>query len=398
MDENKKPGQRDISDLKARLGLKKTAAMPAATPAPQAPTTGAQQPVAVPQPVAPSSSGPTAAPRAIPSPFGPPPSQQPAPAPAPPPDPRRDPFAQQQAANLAAFYGIGQTLPGSAEGVSADPISKPKPWGRIALIGGIATVTFLVGTAAGGIYGDRVEFNKTIDQAGQIKSELKNISDQTEKIRDAVRGHAKDGPIAVADELGKVASDLKKPDSTKLFHTNYSKLEDVAIDRLFNYYNHTIMLYDLVRLHASRTDNDRDAIKRGLEAAARATGKRYAVIVKQQGGLNVATFAELGAPTCGAGKEDCQPQDISGFKYRTDANQSWGERPLKGPVPNVIVPMEPSPLFATVAAGNPDVLAARDCERRLAQITELLAVIANEEKEVKKDMDRAAGRPKVFTF
>ena len=110
MDDNKKPGQRDISDLKARLGLKKnTAAMPAVTP-PAAQRSPAQAGAAT---VAESAGRrPTRAdsvavrrqPRACPAPA----------APAAPPDPRRDPFAQQQAANLAAFYGVGQVLPGLA--------------------------------------------------------------------------------------------------------------------------------------------------------------------------------------------------------------------------------------------------------------------------------------------
>jgi hypothetical protein len=385
LDDNKKPGQRDISDLKARLGLKKTAAMPAASPQAGQPAPVAGQP---------ASSG---APSSIPSPFGQP--QQPAaqPAPQPPPDPRRDPFATAQAANLAAFYGIGgQALPGDASGVDAKPISKPKPWGRLAVYAVAGAVVFGVGSSCGAIYKSRVEFNKTIDQSAQIRDEVIATGKQTEKIREAITGNREKGIAGIAEAMGGL--DLKKPDQQKLFRTNYKELEDVAVDRLMSYYNHTILLYDLVRQHASRTDNDKDAIKRGLDAAARGTNKRYAVVVKQQGGLNVATFAELGAATCGAGKEDCQPADISGFKYRTDANQSWGERPLKGAVYAVIVPMEPSPLFATVAAGNPDVLAARDAEGRMKNILDLLSILAAEEKEVKKDMERAAGRQRVFTF
>ena len=137
MEDNKKPGQRDISDLKARLGLKKTSAMPAVTPAgiPQ------HQAPNIPAPIPSSGSGPSASNQgsSIPSPFGrPEPQAQPqaAPAPAPPPDPRRDPFAQQQAANLAAFYGVGQVLPGSGDSVSDAPLSKPKAWGSIVVVTG----------------------------------------------------------------------------------------------------------------------------------------------------------------------------------------------------------------------------------------------------------------------
>src|SRR5882724_4570159 len=96
LDENKKPGPRDISDLKARLGLKKTAAMPAAapqnTPPLGQPATQAPSGYGAPAPQQPS--GP-------PPPFG---RREEPPPPAAPADPRRDPFSAQQkqaAANLA---------------------------------------------------------------------------------------------------------------------------------------------------------------------------------------------------------------------------------------------------------------------------------------------------------
>jgi hypothetical protein len=57
--------------------------------------------------------------------------------------------------------------------------------------------------------------------------------------------------------------DLKKPDQQKLFHTNYFNMEDITIDRLFTYYNNTIKMYDLITVHAKKTDNDRQAIENG---------------------------------------------------------------------------------------------------------------------------------------
>ncbi len=404
MEDNKKPGQRDISDLKARLGLKKTAAMPAAAPQPAAPAAGAPaQPQAVPQPMPAQGSGPTARP-AVPSPFGPPPQQQqPAPQAAPPPDPRRDPFAQQQAANLAAFYGVGQVLPGSGDSVDATPIAKPKAWGRIGLVAGIAALTFGVGNACGRIYNSRTEFNRTIDQAGDIKAEIDTMAKQLNLVVDKINGSkptlSGGVDLQMTEELGNM--DLKKPDTQKLFHTNYMHLEDIAIDRLFNYYNHTILLYDLITQHSKRTENDKDAINRATASAAAHGGgeKNYGVILQAQGGLQVADFVELGTPTCPtAGQTDCQPNEWKGFKYRVDSGGAWGERPLKGAINSIVMPLHKTPLFNTVAAGNPDILALRDYAGRVAAIRSLIATLNAEQKEVVADMTRAAGRPKVFTF
>src|SRR5205823_4050670 len=146
------------------------------------------------------------------------------------------PFAQQQAANLAAFYGVGQVLPGSSDAVSDAPISKPKAWGRIGFVLGLSAVVFGVGNACGRIYGSRVEFNRTIDQAGQIREEVERMQKQLNGVTDKINGSAetRTGGVdfALTKELGDM--DLKKPDSQKLFHTNYAHLEDIAIDRLFN--------------------------------------------------------------------------------------------------------------------------------------------------------------------
>jgi hypothetical protein len=387
LEDNKKPGQRDISDLKARLGLKKpTAAMPAVTPqggSPQAPASGGTRP--------------------LPSPFGQPAeAQQPAPQPAAPPDPRRDPFAQQQAANLAAFYGINQVLPGDASGVQAEPISKPKATGTILTVLGICAVVFGVGNACGRITNARVEFNRTIDHAQLIRDEVDGLAKQLNSIADVINSstlnkqHQPD--FDMSKKLGDL--DLKKPDTSKIFHTNYYHLEDIAIDRLMNYYNNTIKLYDAIPKHAKRTDTNKEMIENGAKASANAqSAKNYGVVLANEGGLTLATFAEVGSPVCQQpDKTDCSAAELKGFKYRTDSAQSWGERPVKGKPEGIIAPLKKSPLFNTVAAGNPDILELRDYLGRMSEITALAIELTQQQKEVIGDLKRAAERPKVFTF
>jgi hypothetical protein len=400
LDDNKKPGQRDISDLKARLGLKKTAAMPAVTPAgtPQQP----QAPQGIPAPIPSAGSGPSAGPSSIPSPFGQPaPQPQAAPAPAPPPDPRRDPFAQQQAANLAAFYGVGQVLPGSAEGVSDAPLSKPKPWGRIGFVVGLCAIVFGVGNACGRIYGSRVEFNRTIDQAGQIREEVDKLSKQLNNIADTINAskatQQSQPDFDMSKKLGDL--DLKKPDSQKIFHTNYMHLEDVAIERLFTYYDHTIKLYDLITLHAKKTENDKEAIENYMKNGAGKGDKNYGVTLDFTGAIPLAHFVEVGTPVCATpDKTDCNANELKGFKYRSDSGGSWADKPVKGKPGEIVVPMQKSPLFTSVAAGNPDILAYKDYLRRVIEIKGMAGGLVAEQKDVITDLKRAAERPKVFTF
>jgi hypothetical protein len=392
LDENKKPGARDISDLKARLGLKKTGVMPAVTPS------GA--PVQPGQPVPPTGQVPSpTAPKAIPSPFGQP-EPEPA-APAAPPDPRRDPFAQQQAANLAAFYGLGQQLPGSTEGVSADIGQKPKPWGMIGVLAGVGAAVFGLGNACGRIYQSRAEFNMTIDQAGQIRTEVEKMSKNLNKIADVInasRATAQGQPdFDMTMALGTL--DLAKPDTQKIFHTNYMHFEDPAIERLFNYYNHTITLYDMITQHAKRTDADRPAIENYQKNGEGKGNKNYAVILDNTGQLKLAKFAELGAPVCpNPDDTNCPPAQLKGFKYRFDSGGNWGEKPVKGNPTDMIWPIEPSALFKSIAAGNPDILAYKDYFRRIVGIKALAGSLVAEQKDVLGDLKKTAERPKVFVF
>ncbi len=379
MDDNKKPGARDISDLKARLGLKKTNTMAAVTPQ--------GEPGASP-PGAPIPSG------AVPSPFG-----APAAAPAPPPDPRRDPFSaqqQQQAANLAAFYGIGQQLPGSADAV-AGSMEKPKPWGLIAavLVGGLGI--FIVGSFWGGISKSRVEFNETTDHAIQIRDEVdkleKNLASIIAELRRSTAGKVDPDQAIRLASLG-----LKKPDTGRIFHTNYVHLEGLGMERLFSYYNATIKLYDEIEVHGRKTNADKESITKFLENANR-SDKNYGVVVDVGGPIPIAKFVEVGAPVCPKeGQVDCKPDELKGFKYRLEAGANWSEKPVRGKPGETVTPLQQTPLFKSVASGSVDAIAVEAYGRRLKNIIELVGELEKTHKELAADLKKTAERPKVFTF
>jgi hypothetical protein len=400
LDENKKPGPRDISDLKARLGLKKPQAGAAAAPAGTPP---AGQPVVAqaPSPFAQQPSAPSPFARQAPSNDPPPPFGRPAeaaPQPAPPPDPRRDPFAAQQqaaAANLAAFYGLGQQLPGSADATAGEPLEKKKPWGSIGLIAGAALIVFGVGNACGSISTKRSAFNETTEQAGQIRDEVDKISKQVTSVLDTLNNSAAtrkgDIDLDVTQKLG--ALDLKKPDTMKIFHTNYASLEPIIVERLFTYYDNTIKLFDAIQNHVKKTENDKDAIQRFMTSGAGKSDKNYGVVVEQQGPIMLAKFVEVGSPVCtDPSKTDCNANELKGFKYRMDSGAGWGERPIKGKPDMIVMPIQQSPLFKSVASGNPDVLAVKDYARRMAEIRLLAGMLQNEQKDVVSDLKKAAER------
>jgi hypothetical protein len=385
--DNEKKGTRDISDLKARLGLKKGAqGAPASTPGAGAPqASGGAPAVRAPLPAPPGFRSP---------------EPEPAPAAAAP-DPRRDPFAAAAPpANPAAYYGYAP-LPGTDDGTAAAPIEKPKPWGRIITVLLSAAVALGGGFVAGSSCAARKNYNMTIDQSGEINAEVEKIqkklnliNDRINQSQDAAHGNP---DVQLAKDLGSL--DLKEPDTQKIFHTNYFFLEDLAIDRLFNYYNDTGKLYRMIREHAKKTEADEEAIENFVKNSGAKGEKNYGITLNLSGAVPLANFVELGSPVCPKeGQTDCNANELKGFKYRTDSGGQWFDKPVKGKPDQTVTPLQKSALFNTVVAGNPDVLSARDHLRRMAEIRAIAQKLFNEQKELSADLKRASERPKVFTF
>jgi hypothetical protein len=164
------------------------------------------------------------------------------------------------------------------------------------------------------------------------------------------------------------------------------------------YYDGTIKLYDAIATHAKKVENDKDALTR-MAAAGAKSDKNYGVIVEPQGGLMLAKFVEVGSPVCNdPGKTDCNANELKGFQYRLDSGSGWGTRPVKGKPEMIVMPLQQTPLFKAVAAGNPDFLAVKDYIRRMAEIRTQAVQLMNQQKDVLSDLKKSSERPKLATF
>jgi hypothetical protein len=390
--DDKKGAGRDISDLKARLGLNKGGPAGAPTGA-AAPLT----PAAVPR-ISPTGT-PAAVPRVVPAPPGFP--SPVAPAGPPPPDPRRDPFASGPvaAAPPAAYYGYAP-IPGVDDGKPAEQIAKPKPWGLIAGLAAVAAVLLGGGFAFGRIYNARVNMNMTIDQASDIRGEVERLAKRVSTVNDLFNGSPdalKGNPaIELAEKLGEL--DLKAPDQERLFRTNYFFMKDLTIDRLFRYYNDTLVLYDLIGKNAKKTDADKEAIGNFVKSGGAKAEKNFGVVLDLSRPIPIAHFVEVGKPVCPKeGQTDCSPNELK-FQIRTDAGGSWFDKPVKGAPGTTVIPIEKTPLFATVAAGSPDVIAVKEHLTRMRDIRLLTAKLLTDQKALLEDLANESNQRKVFTF
>ncbi len=389
MDENKKPGQRDISDLKARLGLKKGAAAPAGG----APSVGSGT---GPQPIAPSSGG-TGPHETVSAPFASGAAAQPTAN-----DPRRDPFGQQQAANLAAFYGINQAMPGTADAASDTNLSQNKGGTRALIIVGAAVLGLIIGQSFGRIFSERLEFNASIDQAEKLNTEVQRIEKHVSEIIAAVTTSTQKSHGGVDTDLAATLGGLvpkDKPDTLLLFHSNYAHMDPVAVDRLFTYFNDATVLFREIESHKNATLADKETINSAAKSIEEKNKKKYAIILDLSKPVGLSQLVELGDVVCNTpGQKDCNAAELKGFQYRVASSGNWSERPAKGKPEQVVYPLQPTPFFESILSGNPDVLVLRDYGRRMQSIGKLASEIDAVQKQVVADMKKSAERPRLFAF
>ena len=396
MEQPKKPGPgKDIADLKARLGLARGPAV--APPRPGAPPAPVPGPSAIPNPLAP--------PPPPPMPFAPPP-----PVAAPVAAPRfDDPFAAMRPPEGKHF-----DLQSVDDGRPA--VSVRRAASTAALI--ILIIAVLVAGAVGFGFGasavGRRMFNQANFGAKRVKTELDEMQKTITQITTAVNMSSqrlaanRQEPLAfdykLIEDLDLVKLD-PRPDTSRIFKVNYYLLEDLAIDRLMNYYYDTIAVFGEVERHIKRTRADKSILEAFAAKQASKGGDEpgkqvnYGVVFDSRGKLAISTLVEVGKPVCKGGAENCAAADIEGFMIRSNTGANWTPRKV-GPKPegDKVVPIEKTPLFEAVMSGSPDQVRMEQYKQRYNNIRIILQRLASTKKELGDAIDKAAARPDLFTL
>ena len=396
---DKKPagGTRDIGDLKARLGLKPAKA-PAAAQAPSPAGYPGQGGVPAPVPAPPG--------------FGPPPgAAQPAP-----PDLSRDPFAVA-AAPVAVAPKVDFVIPKEWDAAApADSDRKKSSTPKILLFVGIALIPLVVGYACGRINGARTIVALTIEDAKKIKIEVDSIAGVNQKIENAfdesmnrqVEG-AKAGKAAAIPDM-KLVEDIKAlglsvPVPDKLFRTNYFQMKDLAIERLFTFYYNTIILYERANAHVKRTTADKDLLERYQKQAAAArevAEQTFGIIIDPSGPFPLGRLVMTGEVVCkkeAQSEKGCKPADWEAVMVRSDQTVAFTKRMLRSQKDTErVILIDKTPLFQKIIVGSPEALAAEAYGRRLKEIKEIVERLKPARKDVVKELDDQASKPKPFAL
>jgi hypothetical protein len=347
-------------------------------------------------------------PSAVPSPLAPIPS------PAPPP-----PQPAPQVAPAAFNDPFAAMRPPEGKHFDLRPVDDGRPTISVAQRGGLAgkiilIIAVLVAAAVGFGFGasavGRRMYNQANFGAKRVKEELDQMQKVVNEIGSAVAfsqqklaSERKDPLSYDADlisKLGMVRLD-PRPDTSRIFKANYYLLEDLAVDRLMNYYYDTIALFGEVERHVKRTKADKASLE-AFAAKANESGKtavNYGVVFSSQGRLAIGNLVEIGKQVCKGGAETCSAADMEGFMIRSNTGAPWTARKV-GPKPegDKVVPIEKTPLFEAVMTGSPEQVRMEQYKQRYNSIRQILARLAATKKELGEAIDKAAARPDLFTL
>jgi hypothetical protein len=394
VDQNRKPGvppTKDISDLKARLGLKRPDGAQPGAPGPggippRGPAPGfPQQPGRAPTPA-------VGAPQAR--------AAQPA-APAAPPPAGMNPYA-----NMRAPQG-GFDLRTIDDGAPVQNMRSGR--GKAVLFTSVVVgaAAFALGGGLGIASVGRANMNTANHAAKAVKTELDKMEKSLTVIGRMVAmsqqrlSAEKKDPLSYDPQL---LADLKtikldpRPTTATIFRVDFFRLPDADVDKLFNYYYDTIALYTEIERHIRRSDNDAESLK---AYADKTTGpaKNYGVVFDNSAGtIIVANLVEIGDQVCKNGGKDCGAKELVGFKIRSGSGAPFVERKTGGKLDSGnLVPLKPTPLMDAVMSGSPDQVRQESYKQRIATIRGLVSRLTTNQHELMDGVSKDAARPDIFT-
>jgi hypothetical protein len=203
-------------------------------------------------------------------------------------------------------------------------------------------------------------------------------------------------PQLISD-LEKVKLD-PRPDTSKIFRVDYFRLDDVVVDRLFNYYYDSIALYGETERHIKKTKADQESLAAFVNKQAAAGGDHnYGVVFDTSSKIIVGNLVEVGEQVCKNGGKDCAAADLEGFKVRSNTGAPWVNRKSGGKIDtDKVIPLKPTPLMDAVMSGSPDQVRNEAYKQRVANLRAIAGRLSGSQKELFEGMNKAASRPDVF--
>lgn len=408
----KKPGSRDISELKARLGLKKgTAPAPAGQPA----AGGARGGGVVPPPGL----------NLPPPPGVKPPQQGPVI-----PNAADDPFG---AMNAMAQVAAVQRAPEIVIVNDGKPVESVSTGTRAATIGkyaALAIAPLILGLIIGQIAKDAKYYNEGISGAKAIHKDVQGVKSKLGELKNAFDSAGNLKTRTVADEVSKALTANREIAKNKeiVFRVKQGTFDAALSAKVMMFYAMVSNIEELIVDHEAAAKQEENAIKAAKTKAEAMTPSegdvlkgavpyRFGVVLTNpseeetaKGDPQAARIVEIGNPLC-SGKASsngtCPNGDVTGFLYRFETSPTWqpGDVVAPGslnpgeafPLKKVVL-LAPSAQLDALVKGPEATVSEAAYFKRLVKIYEAIDAAYAFGEAMEKSLNQKAREPAKFTW
>ena len=393
---SKKPGAKDISDLKARLGLKKSGgAAPAAKGGGLAAPPGARGGV-------------------IPAPPG---AQPPRPHI---PDAKADPFGAMNAMAAHAQVAAAPQIIVVNDGAPVEQVRR-KANMRLAILAGVALVPLILGIMVGKISAGGKQYNRVIDDAAKIRDDVKKMRDGLIGVSQVLANAKLRGKNNFIPGDPKLTAELEAlppltPNIEVVFNSFMYDLSAELVAATLSFYVDSIELNDLLKKHVLAAKADEKVLKEGLANIQGFDPRGYGAVLSipsedevKAGNKYVGLkLVQIGTPVCEGEKtpseQGCGPKPISGFRYRNDELAPWAvTKVATADAPDamgdsLVLLHAGSKVLQQLVKGGKATVAEASYSDRILKIEEKVNSLIELEKGIETRLNNKANEGKRFTF
>lgn len=394
---SKRPGARDISELKARLGLKKggAAAKPAAggiVPPPGARVGGIPAPpgAAAPQPAIPDAS--------------------------------QDPFG---AMNAMAQHGaqVATARPDYVvvnDGKPVESVEKQSSMARLGKIGGLVLIPLIMGTIIGKISANANTYNSVIDDAAVIRDDIEQVGKQLIGLQQSLQVAKERGPggTAFLPNDAKLTEELAAlqgitGNEALIYESMLYTLSPAVVAEVLGFYSDITQLNEMLKDHVTIAQADAKIIKDGQAKLGGFNPYQFAGLIdiptsdEAAAGKPVSIrMVQLGMPICGGkpSPSGCGGGVPEGFQYRLDQQGNWGSKSVTTASGDkvsgdALILIDPNTkVLKQMVQGGESSVAEAAYMRRITKIDELVTTLVERRKVLEEAMNKKANEGKKFTF
>lgn len=360
-----------------------------------------------------------------------------------------DPFAHMNAVashRAAVAAAAGPEIIVVNKGEEVESVERKARLMSVAKLAGIALIPLIVGIIVGQISNSAKTYNKTIEDASVLATDMKRVRTVIQGVYDSLaasRDRGKGFFQADDKELTKElkALELDVIDPIVAYHSHMYELQGDLVAAILDFYTQSAHVGKLVADHVASAEPDQqkiDSAKKKREGAkmdeevnplqAKTNPYKYGVYYHmpdedeaKRGQQPGAYLVEIGPPICEDGKASTTgscPGTIRGFGYRRSGpstapagvspGAAWSLLPLftpQGEKPKVdadhLMPLWPTAVFEGLLKGNEGTVAEADYLRRLNTLWVLLdgpQGLIQFGADVEKKLKAKANESKKFTF